>query len=124
MNRVVVVEAHFKQIGKYVTKKVPTGEVKPGLFGGDKQVMKSVSVWQQTGISDCEIDVIRLNNDIAEAVEILNREQYEVISITPITSGKYDYSYRAALIEAKGYGYGYGYSHTEGVIILAKQIGR
>jgi len=46
LNKVIYVQAFFKPIGKEVTKKVPTGEKKKGLFGGEKEVFKKVKEWQ------------------------------------------------------------------------------
>ena len=117
--------SYFKPIGKEVTKKVPTGEKKTGLFGGEKDVTKTVRVWQQTGYSDRWIDGERLANDIAEAVSRLNDEGFEVVSLTPITSGEYKYQWNQQdggdNWGGSGYGYGYGYSYTEGVTIVAKK---
>ena len=125
MNKVIYVPSYFKPIGKEVTKKVPTGEKKTGLFGGEKDVTKKVKVWQQTGYSDRWIDGERLANDIAEAVSRLNDEGFEVVSLTPITSGEYNYQWNQQdggdNWGGSGYGYGYGYSYTEGVTIVAKK---
>ncbi len=130
MNTVVYVPAFFKAIGENVTKKVPTGETKKGFFGGEKELTKEVTEWVQTGYSDKWIDGDRLSKDISKAVSKLNNDGYEVISVTPITSGNYSYNYAykgaygsGSLIEGGGYGYGYGYgySYTEGVTIIAKK---
>jgi hypothetical protein len=125
LNKVVYVKAKFKPIGKEVTVKVPTGETKKGLFGGEKEVTVKKQEWQQTGWSDCEIDGECLSYDINTAVEKLNREGYEVIAIQPITSGAYNYKwakYSSHLNTADTcYSYGYGYSYTEGVTIIAKK---
>ena len=126
MNKVIYVPSFFKPIGKEVTKKVPTGEKKKGFFGGEKDVTTNVKEWQQTGYSDRWIDGERLANDIAEAVSTLNNEGYEVVSITPITSGEYNYEWAQQKggqnWGGSGYGYGYGYSYTEGVTIVAKKF--
>lgn len=124
MNKVVFVDAYFQPVGKQVKKKVGTGETKKGLFGGDKEVKKTVTEWQQTGYSDTRIDGARLTRDIESAVSSLNQEGYEVVSITPITSGQYNFSYQttgSGHSGDSGYGYGYGYSITEGVTILARR---
>ena len=126
MNKIVYVKAKFKPIGKEVTVKVPTGETKKGLFGGEKEVTVKKQEWQQTDWSDCEIDGECLSNDINTAVEKLNREGYEVIAVQPITSGAYSYKrdkYSSHLNTADTcYSYGYGYSYTEGVTIIAKKL--
>ena len=124
MNKVVYVSTYGKPVGKNVTKKVPTGEIKKGLFGGEKEVTRKVTEWEQTGYSDCEIDGERLSHDIQKAIEELNRDGYEVVSVTPVTSGQYNYKYETKALQQSGwgYGYGYGYSYTEGVSIVAKKI--
>ncbi len=127
MNKVVYVKAKFKEIGKEVTVKVPTGETKKGLFGGIKEVTVKEKEWQQTGWSDSEIDGERLSNDINAAVEKLNAEGYEVIAIQSITSGAYNYRWDNYSSSSNGsastcYSYGYGYSFTEGVTIIAKKL--
>ena len=124
MNKVIYVPSFFKPIGKEVTKKVPTGEKKKGFFGGEKDVTTEVKEWQQTGYSDRWIDGERLANDIANAVSELNKEGFEVVTITPITSGEYNYEWAQQKrgYGGSGYGYGYGYSYTEGVTIVAKKF--
>ncbi len=135
MNKVVYVKAYFKPIGQEKTVQVPTGEKKKGLFGGEKDVTRKEVQWEQTGWSDCEIDGERLSEDLAEAIEQLNCEGYEIVSTLPVTSGKYFYQYEAEGIKSSprifgstekvsggaSYGYGYGYSYTEGVTIVARK---
>ena len=125
MNRVVYVKAHTKPVGKTVDEKVPTGEKKKGMFGGEKDVLKKEQRWLQTGWSDCAIDGTRLASDIEEAVNKLNEEGYKVVSITPVLSGTYDWQYKTHGMGqhgGAGYGYGYGYSFTEGMTIIAEKI--
>ena len=136
MNKVVYINAHFKAVGKYVTVQVPTGETKKGFFGGEKAVFAREKKWQQTGWSDCQVDGQRLSQDIARAVESLNQDGYEVVSISPVTSGAYFYQYNdkgitsspRILLETEkvsgggSYGFGYGFSYTEGVTVIAKRV--
>jgi len=124
MNKVVYVSSYFKRVGKNVTEKVPTGEKKKGLFGGEKDVTKKVTKWVETGSSKIEIDGERLAQDIATAVQQLNSEEYEVVSVSEVISGRYDYHWATQGINngGHGYGYGYGYSITEGVTIIARKI--
>lgn len=136
VNKVVYINAYFKPVGKYVTVNVPTGETKKGFFGGEKPVCAKQQQWQQTGWSDCLIDGVRLSKDIAGAVDSLNQDGFEVVSVTPITSGAYCYQYSAQgitsspriLLETEkvsgggSYGYGYGYSFTEGVTLIARKV--
>jgi len=127
LNKVVYVKAKFKPVGKEVTIKVPTGETKKGLFGGEKEVTVKKQEWQQTGWSDREIDGELLSEDINLAVEKLNKNGYEVVAIQPITSGAYNYTWGNYGTAGNGgaptcYSYGYGYSYTEGVTIIAKKL--
>jgi len=102
--------------------KVPTGEKKKGFLIGEKDVMRTEEKWEQTGFSDHEVDGERLANDIAKAVDSLNSEGYEVVSISGILSGAYNYHWATTGGNTNaGYGYGYGYSYTEGVTIVAKK---
>lgn len=121
MNKVVYVSSYLKPIGKNITKKVPTGEKKSGLFGGEKDVMENVTEWEQTGHSDCEMDGERLANDLSKAVEELNKNGYEVVSVTETTSGRYSWK-TGAQGNIGGFGYGYGYSITEGLVVVAKKV--
>ncbi|WP_323018033.1 hypothetical protein [Castellaniella sp.] len=135
-NKIVYIKAPFKPVGKNVTIKVPTGEKKKGFFGKEKDVLSKESRWEQTGWSDCEIDGEKLSEDLSTAIDSLNREGYEVVSILPIISGKYAYKYQAQGISSSqralgdtekvsggaSYGFGYGYSYTEGVSIVARRV--
>ena len=122
MNKVVYVNSFFKPVFETKTMEVPTGEKTKG-FWGEKDVMRKEEKREQTGWSDCQIDGERLATDIEQAVQTLNAEGYEVISVTMITSGSYHWATRSAGINNGGYGwgYGYGYSYTEGATIVAKK---
>lgn len=144
MNKVVYVASCFLPVGENYTVKVATGEKKKGFFGGEKDVMIKETRFRQTGYSDSEIDGIKLSEDIANAVHVLNEEGYEVVSISPMTSGRYDYDFKYKEISGGGgsismsmgngnshisnnsggygYGYGYGYSYTVGVVIVARKF--
>ena len=127
MNKVLFVPAFFAPIGRNKTIKVPTGRMKKGLFGNMKPETEKQVQWVKTGYSDREIDDERLANNLAEVVEGLNKEGYEVVSVTPVTSGAYNFK---AEIKSGGhqsngyggYGYGYGYSYTSSLIVIAKKI--
>jgi len=122
MNKVVYVPSFFKRVGKNVTKKVPTGEKKKGLFGGEKDVTEKVTEWVDTGCSETEIDGSRLSQDIEKAVHELNSEGYEVVSVSEVTSGRYSWKMNSGGVNIGGWGYGYGYSITEGVTIIARKV--
>jgi hypothetical protein len=121
INRVVYVPAHWAPIGKYRTVKVPTGEKVSGVFGGLKDATRKEQQYVQTGTSDCDIDAKRLADDIADAVTELNTDGYEVVAVTPLTSGAYNAEMKWGWTGNGGVGYGYGYSFTKGVIITARK---
>ena len=135
MEKVVYVKAKFRPVGRYVTEDVPTGKEEKGFFGQKKIIYEKKKVWEKTGYSDCLIDGELLNEDIQKAINNLNQEGYQVVSITPIQSGGYNYSYKEGNISSSkrilfdteavqgttGYSYGYGFSYTESVIILARK---
>ncbi|ECS3195536.1 hypothetical protein BCP47_15765 [Salmonella enterica subsp. enterica serovar Kentucky] len=127
MNKTVYVPSYFQPIYKEVTVKVPTGNTKRflGFIDIEKKIRKKEVV--QEGWSDCQVDGERLNEDITRTVDKLNQDGFEVISITPVTSGNWGFKYDSGSINngtgRGGYGYGYGYSYTEGVLILAKEKG-
>lgn len=121
MNTVRYIKARFKPVGKEVAVQVATGEKKKGLFGAEKEVMRKEKQWQQTGWSDREIDGEQLAADLAAASETLNREGYDVVSVTAITSGRYDSRdmHCGGQYGGGSGGYGYGYSYTEGLVVTA-----
>ncbi len=121
MNRVVFVKAFFKPITQKKVVKVPTGETKKGFFGGEKEVFRTEEQLVETGYSKSEIDGRRLAVDLAEAVKALNEEGLEVISMTEVTSGKFDFRFSENAGTGTGWGYGYGYSFTEGVLVVARE---
>lgn len=135
MNKVVFVKARFKPKYGHVDATVQPNEQKKGLFVRRKEQPKEeIKPLQHVGWSDCEIDGVRLAEDLALAVEGLNNEGYEIVSITPITSGNYRYEYNTEGVASAfslltgtekvsgglNYSYGYGYSYTEGMLILAR----
>jgi len=120
VNKTIFIKAHFKPRHKEITVEVPTGKTTTGFFGGKKEVTRKETRREQIGWSNCEIDGERLATDISQAISELNNAGYDVISITNITSGDYNYDYKAP--QYGSYGYGYGYSYTEGVLILSRQL--
>jgi hypothetical protein len=120
MNKVVFVQAYFAPIGKEQVVKVPTGEKKRGLLGGESDVTRNEKKWVQTGFSDREIDARRLTKDLQDAIEKLNKDGYEVISVTEVTSGNYNWEKNTSMYYS--YGYGYGYSYTEGLMVVARKV--
>lgn len=117
MNKVVYVDARFKM----AVEADKTGLPRKELRASEVQSIHTSEQWAANGFSDCEVDAVKLAKDIATAIAGLNRDGYEVISITPITSGRYNYEARAILEGGGAWGYGYGYSYTEGMIIVARR---
>ena len=109
MNRTVYVPAFFKEIREPRT--IPVRSGKRGFLGHEKTTTEEE--WVGEGYSDCEIDGERLQQDVQQAVDGLNEEGYDVVSLVPVESGAYNWSAE---------GYSYGYSYTEGVIILARKV--
>ena len=120
MNKVVFVKAYFVPVGENKVVKVPTGEKKKGFLGGESDVTKDERKWVQTGFSDCMIDSGRLTKDLEEAVIKLNKEGYEVVSVTQVISG--DYSWKTQAMAQGGAGYGYGFSYTDGLMVVARKV--
>ncbi|WOT04432.1 hypothetical protein [Shewanella youngdeokensis] len=77
--------------------------------------------------SSCKVDSERLNNDLQQAIAQLNDDGYQVVQITPITSGDFQFSDHStdphllgSSVSTAG-GYGYGFSYTDSLVILAEQ---
>jgi hypothetical protein len=94
MNRVVWVEAEFQECEQ--EEKTLWGRVKK----------KRIT-------SNCRIDGQRLARDIQSTVDQLNEQGYEVVAVTPVTSGMFS-------AWSKG---GLGYSFTEGALVTARACG-
>lgn len=114
MNKTVWIAAYFAPNYKEVPYQARTGE--RGRFGGDRTETKYRT--EQDGWSDCVIDGQRLQADTQAAIDMLNSEGYEVLSITAIQSGRHHEGIHREY--AGGSSYGYGYGLTEGVLVLAK----
>lgn len=131
MIKTIFIPAYFKPLVQNVAENVPTGETKRNWLGSEKPITKRVISEKIVGWSDSEIDGARLSTDINTELEKWASENTRVISITPITSGHYNYQYNAQGISSSkrvfsetekvsgggSYGFGYGYSYTEGVLI-------
>jgi hypothetical protein len=106
------------------TKTVPA----EGIFGGIKKgkfieepVYEEKSVWVPNGkFSRYQIDQIALTRLTEEAMNKLDDEGYEVISVTPYVEGDSDTSYLNGGSGINSNYAGFGWSHTRGVIISAK----
>ncbi|WP_274000354.1 hypothetical protein [Vibrio parahaemolyticus] len=114
MNKVVFVPTNFKKLESN----------KSGMKKIWEEAMANTN--GEVKHSDSKVDGYTLESDISSAIIELNSHGYEVVSITPITSGSYDFKYKPShsglgVIQSGSYGYGYGFSYTEGVIILARE---
>ncbi|MEL6590310.1 MAG: hypothetical protein AAFQ68_09530 [Bacteroidota bacterium] len=125
MSKVYFIQSHGVPVGEEKVVKIPTGETRKSLLGGVKEIYRKEKRWEQTGFSQSKIDIKRLANEVAETIEEIEKAGLVVDSITPITSGNYDWEFkilgRKRSKKGGGYGFGYGYSYTEGVIIVAKE---
>jgi hypothetical protein len=124
MIRTVWVRAHNIKKGKWEEYEEPTGEVKKGLFGGEKSVMVKKKRWIELNeIHENLIDGARLSKDTEAALIQLTSEGYEVLNITPVLSGRYSwtgYSSAGPGNNSASTCASWGYSVTEGVMITAK----
>jgi hypothetical protein len=116
-SKVVYVKAKFKPTGKYETIKVLTGEKRKTLLGGETAVMRDEQKWVQTGFSDCDVDGGLLSQELQQAIDQLNKDGYNVISVAQVISG--EYSWKMQGMGNGGAGYGYGFSFTEGMLVVA-----
>ena len=129
MTKIVHIPAYFKPIGENRMIKIETGETEKGLFGGKKAVTRNVEKYFVTGKSDCIVDSERLALDLSNAIADLNNSGFDIVTVTPVISGKYDSFSEGKSSglgspnpgQAYGISYGYGYSYTDSLIIIAKK---
>jgi len=122
-----------KPIIKTKEVQVPTGKKERGFFGGEKDVMRIEQQQEIVGYSNSAIDGFTLAEDMHKTIDPWLTQGYELFSITPITSGGYDYEYtqgvvKGSIISGSGsisgtgtVGYSYGYSYTEGIMVVLKK---
>lgn len=136
MLKTIFIPAYFKPILQNVAEDVPTGETKKNWLGSEKQITKKIVSEKIVGWSDSEIDGERLSDDINKEIEKWASKNIRIISISPITSGRYNYQYSSQGISSSqrifsetekvsgggSYGYGYGFSYTEGVLVCIEII--
>lgn len=91
MLKTIFIPAHFKPIVKDVFENIPTGETKKNWLGKEKQITKKTASQKIVGWSDSEIDGERLSLDVNSELEKLTSQNAKIISIVPITSGRYNY---------------------------------
>lgn len=136
MLKTIFIPAYFKPILQNVAENIPTGETKKNWLGSEKQITKRIVSEKIVGWSDSEIDGERLSSDINKEIEKWASKNIRIISISPITSGRYNYQFSSQGISSSprifsetekvsgggSYGYGYGFSYTEGVLICIEII--
>ncbi|WP_343686091.1 hypothetical protein [Chryseobacterium gleum] len=134
MIKTIFVPTHFKAIIQNLADDVPTGETKRNWLGQEKQITKRIISPKIVGWSDSEIDGEKLSSDVNTELEKLASQNARIISVVPITSGRYNYQYSSEGISSSrrvfsetekvsgggSYGFGYGYSYNEGVLICVE----
>lgn len=111
MVETVFVPSQFK-----VTKEIkrPSKQDSNDLWSGlSNKKQTEIEHENKEEYSDCIVDGDALSVDTKIAIETLVSKGLKIVSITPITSGQYEYRY------GRGEGVSYGYSYTEGVMIVA-----
>ncbi|MFN8962866.1 MAG: hypothetical protein ACK5YV_15110 [Betaproteobacteria bacterium] len=119
-----------RQIG---TRKVvkTKGFINRETYEVDEPIFEEFEEWVATGKrSDTFIDIEGFSQKIMGACNTLDAEGYEVVHISDVIDGRYEYQTRelenknpgvlSGTVWAGGWGYGYGYSVTDGVVITAK----
>ena len=118
-----MIKTHFIQstFGKAIrqqTRSIDTGETKKILFIEHKIKEQHTEMIETDISSDSRIDGIALSNAVNKKLSELENNGHKLISITPITSGNYDFQYKETPTKnTQSYGYGYGFSYTEGLLI-------
>jgi len=115
MNKVVFLKAYFLPVGKNEVVKIPTREKEKRVSRRRVRCHEGGKEMGTDGFSDSIIDTGRLTKDLQETVEKLNKEGYEIVSLTQVISGQYAYDFRS---------YGYGYSYTDGLMVVARKVER
>ena len=123
MIKTVWIYAYFKKQGRWETYEEDTGETKKGLFGGEKPVVVKKKRWiELDAYRDDMIDGARISRDIEKALNQLESEEFDVLSITPVISGAYNWkNYSSSNNGSAHTCASYGYSVTEGVIVIARK---
>jgi hypothetical protein len=126
MIKTVWVDAYNQQKGKWEEYEEPTGEMKKGIFGGDKPVMEKKKrwIWLDNQYHDHLIDGQRLSRDLEEALNELESTGFTIVSVNPVISGRYDWQGYGTSSVASGSAptaVSWGYSLTEGMTIIARK---
>lgn len=129
-NKIIFIQAPFEKTFEEIEIDIPTGEIKKTFWGSSKEVTRKELKLVPTGVSDSKIDGKALSIEIEKAIADLNKDGFELVSITPISSGTYSYSNISSSVRVElggrtemmdGGGWGYGFSYTSGVLLLGKK---
>lgn len=124
MIKTIWVDAYFKQLGKWEDYEEPTGETKKGFFGTKEVTIKKQRWILLNKFSDSIIDGAKLADDISKQLNNLESENFEILNITPVISGHYNwsgYSKSGPQSSSADTCASWGYSVTEGVMICARK---
>lgn len=93
MIKTLWIQARWQKKGKWDEYEESTGEVKKGIFGGEKPVMVKKRRWVETNEnSDSVIDGKRLAEDMQTAMNSLEQEGFEIIGLSEVLSGNYNWT--------------------------------
>lgn len=132
--RNITIRPRMMEVGdwKTIRRRVGTKRVvkNMGIFNKkeievDEPVYESERQWVPTGKqSDVQIDAEHFGQMIENACNDLHSEGYDIISITPIVRGNYQYKEQSGILKkgtgSIGHSFGFGYSVTDGVVIIGK----
>lgn len=113
MAETIFVKSKFKAI---IESKRLSNEDSNDLWADKEKSQNNIEY--EYDYSDCLVDGETLSVDVNNVIEELINKGLKIISITPITSGQYEFYKAVGMIVAPVCG-GYGYSYTEGVLITA-----
>lgn len=81
----------------------------------EEPILEEKEIYEPTGkYSTTDIDVVDLKDKMNQVCNDLENDGYDILTITPINSGVYDYGHY------NGNGFGYGYGVTDTVMITGK----
>lgn len=124
MIKTLWIQAKWQKKGRWDEYEEPTGEIKKGIFGGEKPVMVKKKRWVETNEnSDRWIDGKKLAEDMQATMNSLEQEGFEIIGLSEVLSGNYSWTEYASGLgnSAVSTCASWGFSTTEGIIITAKK---
>lgn len=123
MMKTIWVKAYFQRKGRWEEYEEATGEMKRGFLGGVKPVMSVKRRWVEIDeYSDTQIDGARLSRDTQSVLDQLESQEFDVMAITPVTSGHYGWTdYSSAMNGGAPTCASWGFGATSGVMLTAKK---